>query len=76
MSNNTLVQAEHLENFVQALFMHAGMDTEPARSVARYSIIASTDFSTCTATRAPAGSFSEASRLAIMAVARSRSRQL
>ncbi|EWS63057.1 hypothetical protein Y695_03711 [Hydrogenophaga sp. T4] len=37
--------------------------------------MASTDFSTCTAMREAAGSSSESSRLAIMAVARSRSRQ-
>ena len=35
MSNSTLVQAEQLENFVQALFAHAGMANEPARSVAK-----------------------------------------
>ena len=35
MSNNTLVQAEHLENFIHALFVHAGMAPEPARDVAK-----------------------------------------
>ena len=35
MSNSTLVQAEQLEKFVQALFAHAGMANEPARSVAK-----------------------------------------
>ncbi|CFP65190.1 Uncharacterised protein [Bordetella pertussis] len=44
--------------------------------MARYSSSASGDFSTCTATRAPAGSFSEASRLARQALARSMSFQV
>ena len=35
MSSGTLVQAEQLENFVQALFVHAGMAPEPARDVAK-----------------------------------------
>ena len=35
MSNSTLVQAERLEHFIQALFVHAGMANEPARSVAK-----------------------------------------
>ena len=35
MSNNTLVQAEHLENFIHALFVHACMAPEPARDVAK-----------------------------------------
>ena len=35
MSNTTLVQAERLENFVHALFVHAGMAPEPARDVAK-----------------------------------------
>jgi len=35
MSNNTLVQAEHLKNFIHALFVHAGMAPEPARDVAK-----------------------------------------
>ena len=35
MSNTTLVQVEQLENFVHALFVHSGMDTEPARLVAQ-----------------------------------------
>ena len=35
MSNNTLVQAEHLENFFHALFVHAGMAPEPARDFAK-----------------------------------------
>ena len=35
MSSGTLVQAEQLENFVQALFVHAGMAPEPARYVAK-----------------------------------------
>jgi len=48
---------------------------EPARSVARYSSRASTDFSTCTAMRLPSGSPSDSSRLAMQALARSRSRQ-
>ena len=52
----------------------AGATEEVARSVARYSSMASTDFSTCTAMRLPAGSLSETSKLASMAVARSMSR--
>ena len=35
MINKTLVQAEQLENFVHALFVHAGLANEPARSVAK-----------------------------------------
>ena len=35
MSNNTLVQAEHLGNFIHALFVHVGMAPEPARDVAK-----------------------------------------
>ena len=35
MSNNTLVQAEHLENFIHALFVLVGMAPEPARDVAK-----------------------------------------
>ena len=35
MSSGTLVQAEQLENFVHALFVHAGMAPEPARDVAK-----------------------------------------
>ena len=35
MSNNTLVQAEHLENFIHALFVLVGMAPEPSRDVAK-----------------------------------------
>ena len=38
--------------------------------------MASTDFSTCTATRESGGKSSESSKFATMAVARSRSRQV
>ena len=39
-----------------ALVGGVGKKGEPARSVARYRAMASTDFSTCTATRLPSGS--------------------
>lgn len=35
MSATTMVQAERLQDFVQALFVHAGMDQDAAQSVAR-----------------------------------------
>ena len=53
-----------------------GSRLEDARSVAKYSIMASTDFSTCTAMRLPFGNFKPSNKLAIMALARSKSRHV
>lgn len=68
--------ASHLTPQDALALVLSGKKTQPARNAAKYKTNASTDFSTCTATRLPSGRTSDCRKLAIMAVACSRSNLL